>query len=152
MDNTKEVLIGAALGTLAGSLLIALYPMRNEIAKALQEQKDYIAEKAYETGEYLVNEAQERFPYERKRKPTNNFLVGSVVGALAGAGLAFLLAPKTGKQLRKQLAEAYSEVTDRTHEYIDQMQLNGAHLAKRPKQTHHNHVVKKKVKHASHRR
>ena len=43
----------------------------------------------------------------------SNFLVGFVIGAIAGAAIGFLYAPKSGKETRALLREKASHVTER---------------------------------------
>jgi len=40
------------------------------------------------------------------------FLLGAVAGALVGAGVALLMAPKAGAEVRKDLSDGYSSVRD----------------------------------------
>lgn len=40
------------------------------------------------------------------------FLLGAVAGALVGAGVALLMAPKPGAEVRKDLTDGYSSVRD----------------------------------------
>ncbi|MBY0494920.1 MAG: YtxH domain-containing protein [Cyanobacteria bacterium] len=40
------------------------------------------------------------------------FLLGAVAGALLGAGVALLMAPKAGADTRKDLSDGYSSVRD----------------------------------------
>jgi gas vesicle protein len=40
------------------------------------------------------------------------FLLGALAGALVGAGVALLMAPKTGEQIRRDLSDGYSSVRD----------------------------------------
>ena len=40
------------------------------------------------------------------------FLLGAVAGALVGAGVALLMAPKPGAEVRKDLSDGYSSVRD----------------------------------------
>ena len=42
-----------------------------------------------------------------------------LIGMGIGAGLALLLAPKTGKQLRKDLRRGYDEAVDRIQDFAD---------------------------------
>ena len=54
--------------------------------------------------------------------PTNNTLSvlgGVLIGALAGAATALLLAPQSGKDTRKQIQEKGIELRDRTTEMVD---------------------------------
>lgn len=40
------------------------------------------------------------------------FMLGAVAGALVGAGVALLMAPKAGAEVRKDLSDGYSSVRD----------------------------------------
>ena len=42
----------------------------------------------------------------------NTFLLGALAGALVGAGIALLMAPKPGAEVRKDLSDGYSSVRD----------------------------------------
>jgi gas vesicle protein len=64
----------------------------------------------------MIHENQE-FKY-----PANNtlgVLGGMLIGALAGAATALLLAPQSGKDTRRQLQEKSMELRDRTTEMVD---------------------------------
>ena len=43
-----------------------------------------------------------------------------MIGIGIGAGIGLLLAPKTGKQLRKDLRRGYEEVADRVQDFADE--------------------------------
>lgn len=43
----------------------------------------------------------------------SNFLVGFVIGAIAGVAIGFLYAPKSGKETRALLRQKASDVTSR---------------------------------------
>ena len=48
------------------------------------------------------------------------FLLGAVAGALVGAGVALLMAPKAGAEVRRDLSDGYSSVRDAaTRRYRD---------------------------------
>jgi gas vesicle protein len=40
------------------------------------------------------------------------FLLGALAGALVGAGIALLMAPKTGAQMREELSSGYNSARD----------------------------------------
>ena len=50
--------------------------------------------------------------YENGNGGSMNFLVGMVIGAVAGAGVALLLAPKSGKELRGDLTDSMTSLKD----------------------------------------
>jgi|GEM_PF-839819 len=57
---------------------------------------------------------------------TKEFLVGAAVGSVLGSVTALLIAPKTGKKLCKEICNAYSHISDTTHDLADK----GKSLAK----------------------
>ena len=48
-----------------------------------------------------------------EKESSSNFLVGFIIGAIAGAAIGFLYAPKSGKETRALLREKASHVTER---------------------------------------
>jgi gas vesicle protein len=113
MKNIKTLITAAALGTIIGSLSATIYPQRKKILHSLIEQ----AEQARECADILMSKGEKLIP--RKTVYRNNYLPGGVAGVIIGAGLALLLAPKSGKQLRTQVSKAYSDLSNKTHEAMD---------------------------------
>jgi len=56
---------------------------------------------------------------EREIKEGRSFLVPFVVGGLVGAGVALLLAPKSGKELRKDIKDIASSTREKITTTID---------------------------------
>jgi len=50
----------------------------------------------------------------RKEKSQNNFLLGALIGGLAGAAAALLFTPKSGKELRNSINQQTDTLKDRT--------------------------------------
>ena len=51
---------------------------------------------------------------------SSTFLLGALAGALVGAGVALLMAPKPGAEVRRDLSDGYSSVRDAaTRRYRD---------------------------------
>lgn len=124
MGNSKGVLVGAAMGTLLGSLAIALYPNRKEILETLQEQAGTWAERAKHVADYMTKEKQTSlFSADEKN---GYFLKGSLLGLFVGAGTALLLAPKSGKLLRNQIIKTYGDLSTTTQDVMNAL-YNGEH-------------------------
>lgn len=71
--------------------------------------------------------------YERQEEPNAGFAAGLITGAIVGAGLALLLAPKSGAALRDELGESwislreavgrrYRELADKAGVELDDLQ------------------------------
>lgn len=54
----------------------------------------------------------------RQQNPFSGFLAGAVVGGLAGAVLALLFAPKSGKELRRDLADTSEDLIAKAKEML----------------------------------
>ena len=50
--------------------------------------------------------------YDQDSAGSGMFLLGALAGALVGAGVALLMAPKTGAQVRQDLNTGYNSVRD----------------------------------------
>jgi gas vesicle protein len=64
----------------------------------------------------MTHENQE---FTNSTNNTLSVLGGILIGALAGAATALLLAPQSGKDTRKQIQEKGIELRDRTTEMVD---------------------------------
>ena len=129
MANTQGILIGATIGTLLGSIAVACFPRRKEILQALQQKSGVLARRAQEVAEVLKEEQR-----PRKKEKQKSFITGSCIGLLAGAGTALLLAPKSGKALRNQIAKTYTNSREKGEEYISVLQ-NHTHAPKKRHRT-----------------
>ena len=130
--NVKGMVLGALVGTLMGSISALLLPQQRHLTKKFKNQAQDLLSKAKIIKENVMDMKTWTEPKTNIAK--NNFLMGTVVGLLVGAGSALLLAPKSGKLLRKNLSDTYQDVADKTLEIVDSFQLNN-----------HNHRPKRKL-------
>lgn len=64
-----------------------------------------------------------------REEPTgSSFMLGIVTGALVGAGVALLFAPKTGTEMRAQLGEQYRGLADRVGEQTEHLRETAGKL------------------------
>lgn len=56
------------------------------------------------------------------QKTTKNFFTGMLFGAIAGAAAGILLAPKSGKETRADIARYSSEIKDKIAEELSKIQ------------------------------
>lgn len=59
-----------------------------------------------------------------------DLLVGAVVGSVLGAVAALLLAPKSGKELRGDIAEQVNTITEKTQQVTDAVTQKTQEIAK----------------------
>lgn len=57
-----------------------------------------------------------------------NFMLGILTGALVGAGVALLFAPKSGTEMRAQLGEQYRGIADRVGEQTESLRATAEQL------------------------
>ena len=127
MESTKKIIAGAALGTLLGSLAVVLFPRRYEIMEQIRNHSEDFSDlpgKAREFGETLLNTGKHlNF---RRVEYRDNYLKGGLIGLIVGIGATLLAAPSSGKNMRKQLSNAYNDLAERSEEVIHQFK-NNAH-------------------------
>jgi gas vesicle protein len=57
-----------------------------------------------------------------------SFMLGILTGALVGAGVALLFAPKAGNEIRAQLGEQYRGLADRVGEQAESLRATAGQL------------------------
>ena len=95
-----------------------------EVAHVIDEGRDLYGEgrkvvaRAVKTGEKMYDEGAERLDvlvHGKKR----SFVVPIAAGAIAGAGIALLLAPKSGKAVREDIKRIAVDTRDKVGSFID---------------------------------
>ncbi len=56
---------------------------------------------------------------EKAEKKESSFLVPFLIGGLVGAGIALLLAPKSGKELRKDIVDLTARTRDKVNATVE---------------------------------
>ncbi|HEV8051013.1 MAG TPA: YtxH domain-containing protein [Parachlamydiaceae bacterium] len=148
MESTQKIIAGAALGTLLGSLAVVLFPRRYEIMEQIKNHSDDFNDlpgKAREFGESLLNSGK-RFNF-RRVESRDNYWKGGLLGLIVGVGATLLAAPSSGKNLRKQLSNAYTDLSEKSEEVIHHFKNNShnpfAHTTHATASSHRNGVKKK---------
>lgn len=67
----------------------------------------------------------------------NGFLLGAVLGAVAGGLAAIFLTPKAGKEMRKGFQKKCCEASEKTQEIIDGVSEQAKELAEKAKSFAH---------------
>ncbi|WP_055108733.1 YtxH domain-containing protein [Paenibacillus ihumii] len=68
-------------------------------------------------------------------KGNKEWIWGAAIGAIVGSVTALLLAPKPGKELRKDIADGARQVGEKTGEIASKVSEQGVHLAGIVKET-----------------
>lgn len=105
MAKLKNVVAGAALGTLLGSIALALYPKRFEIMEALLGQSNQFGGK---TKEY-----EDHFFRRHKKENSSQPYLTCLAGIILGAGVTLFLTPHSGRHLRAQVIKAFHALADK---------------------------------------
>jgi gas vesicle protein len=98
---------------------------RKSVMKAVEEGRDLYEEgrksvmKAVETGREKYDEGRERLSELVYKKKKRSLMVPIMVSGIVGAGIAFLLAPKTGKAVRKDVKRIAVDTRDKVATLID---------------------------------
>lgn len=156
--HTKEFIVGAAVGSLLGSvaaLLAApttgkklrdgicdtycsitdktqdLANRGKSLAKSMGCQTCDWADKAKSAVNGATKTVKGWVSEEEEEEDTSrDLLIGGVVGGIVGAALGLLLAPKSGEDLREDIADTYEDISDRTREFADNVSKRGKSFAK----------------------
>src|SRR5208337_4849903 len=74
---------------------------------------------AMDTGKKLYNEGSERLDLLVHKKKGKSFVVPVMAGGIIGAGIALLLAPKSGKAVREDIKRIAADTGDKVDSLID---------------------------------
>lgn len=151
--NAKEFVVGAAVGSLLGSvgaLLIAPKSgkkLRRSICDAycsLADSTQDIANKGKSLAKNVgcqtcdwASKAKSMVkgkgwaPEEEEEETARDLLIGGLVGGVLGAVVGLLMAPKSGEDLRQDLMDTYEDVSDNAHDFAENMTKQGKAFAKK---------------------
>jgi gas vesicle protein len=150
--HTKEFIIGAAVGSLLGSVAAILIAPKEgkklrqdicetcsdltertqdlarrgkSIAQSIGSQSNQWAGKAKEAVEGAKKSVRGWMGQEEEEVEENSardFLIGGIAGGIVGAAIGLLLAPKAGEELRHDIIEKYDDVSDTTQAFAKRTQ------------------------------
>ena len=134
----KPVLVGSAVGAGIAFLLapksgkalrkdLERFSVKTgkQVAEVIDEGRDLYEEgrkfvtKAVETGREKYDEGRERLSELVYKKKERSLMVPIMVSGILGAGIAFLLAPKTGKAVREDVKRIAVDTRDKAASLID---------------------------------
>lgn len=150
--HTKEFMIGAAVGSLLGSVAALLVApkagkkLRQELCDTycdLSERTQDLAKRGKSIAQSIGSHSNEwagkaRHAVDGAKKSVRgwmgqeeeeeednsgrDFLIGGIAGGVVGAALGLLLAPKAGEELRQEIRDKYDDVSDRTQAFAKSSQ------------------------------
>ncbi|WP_068467946.1 YtxH domain-containing protein [Candidatus Protochlamydia phocaeensis] len=157
--NSKEFLVGAAVGSLLGGVAALLTAPKsgkrlrgdiNNMYCDLSDRTQDVAQQVSKRGKSLAKSMSSQtcdwadkakcivsgvknwvgLEEEEEEETTRDLLIGGLVGGILGATAGLLLAPKAGSELREDLADAYNDVSDRTQDMAEEIAKKGKSFAK----------------------
>jgi gas vesicle protein len=60
---------------------------------------------------------------------TKSFLLGAIIGGAVGAITALLFAPKSGRELRRDIVDSSAEIYDKATDFVQSTVVEGKHKA-----------------------
>lgn len=116
-NNTQPLVIGTAVVGILGvatAIFLASKP-------GCQLRQD-LADKCSDMGETIQNWELIKKALRKKEEPSlskKHLLLGGIVGGVLAAATTLLLAPRSGRSLRRNIADKYQEITE--NEYLSQI-------------------------------
>jgi gas vesicle protein len=155
--HTKEFVIGATVGSLLGSVAALLIApkagkkLREDICGAYNCFTDKTQDLANRgrslaksvgchscdwasKAKCVVDGARKKikgWTSEEEEETTRDLLIGGLVGGVVGAAVGLLLAPKSGEDLREDIADTYEDLSERTQDFADDVTKRGRSFAKK---------------------
>lgn len=156
--HTKEFIVGAVVGSLLGSVAALLtapsagkelrddlhdvYDNLSDTTEKLAKRGRSIAkdigchtcawtDKAKSVMDGATKTMKGWISEEEEEHVPRDLLIGGIVGGVIGAALGFLLAPKTGGDLREQVRDICDDMSERTQDFADQVSRKGRAFAKK---------------------
>jgi gas vesicle protein len=152
--NSREFLVGAAVGSMLGTVTALLLApksgrrLRQDICDVYCDLSDKTQDMACKVGKksktFMRNVGCQTTDLKDRARgvvddvsdwmhPTEetprDLLIGSVLGGVLGAVAGLLLAPKSGSELRQDIADTYEDVSEKTQEMADQFTRKGKKVA-----------------------
>jgi len=156
--HTKEFVVGAAVGSLLGSVAALLVApkagceLRDDLCGTytnISNKTQALAKKGKSLAKHVscnssdladmarcfLGRSKKRskgwFSKEEEEDTTKDLLIGGMIGTVLGAGIGLLLAPKSGNALRRDLVDSYDDLSERAQDFTDDMTKKGKGFIKK---------------------
>jgi gas vesicle protein len=125
-DFIKGALIGGCLG---GALALFLAPqMGRKLYDEVTDGYNYLTGQAQDYTDDIKEQANSFLDSWTCDESCNALMLGSVGGAVIGALAALLLAPESGRQLRKRLGSEYEAICEKAKDVMSDVNKTGENI------------------------
>jgi gas vesicle protein len=160
--HTKEFLMGAVIGSLLGgvTLLLTAPTAGKKLRREINDLYDDFSDRGHEIADQFskkskglmksLGEQSHHFADKAKclycgmknmvgceeheeEDSTKDLIIGGAIGGLLGALAGLVLAPKSGSELRGDIADTYESMSEKSHEMVDQVSKNGKKMVRSAK-------------------
>jgi gas vesicle protein len=112
----NTIVLGIITGAALGSISAYLAP-KNTLS-TVKDHTSFLANRAKNMSERVLNDIMEG-GRERRDHSAGYFFSGTALGALVGTGLLLLLAPKSRRELVKDLLKKYEDASEKSQEVME---------------------------------
>jgi gas vesicle protein len=111
--NYKDVLIGAALGTLLGSITSVLMPEGNgaNAVSTIKSASNKWSDKAREVADAILEEGKEWLPHKFSKEHANDYWKGILIGLALGAGSTLMFDSNFRDKITNELSHGYKNMS-----------------------------------------
>lgn len=138
--SAKNFFATAIATALIGSLAYKLYPRSDELLEAFTEKGEELKNRSIDYADELIDKGLALAHLQRAERSTLSWK-SCLAGLLFGTGAALLLAPKNGRDTRRQLQRILSGITATSHNITSKNHHRPAHKTQRATPYHNAETI-----------
>jgi gas vesicle protein len=158
--QSKDFLVGATIGGLLGTVAALLVAPKSgkklrqdlcDFCYDVKEKTQDLTEQVSQKGKCLTKQAKcqangwshyfkDMVSEEENQETVRDLLIGGLTGGVIGTAAGLLLAPKSGEELRQNIADGYQDISEKTQEMTNQLTKQGKTTVKKVKKQANNWI------------